>query len=91
LIHVNPLPPGGSTKFFKLECNDEFKEFDKIIKVEFSRSTTCLLNWRLCCSGEGVLSWIYARSNDINFNNKIKGNMMLAIKIEKECKTSSPS
>jgi hypothetical protein len=43
LIHVDPLPPGGSTKFFKLECSDELKELDKIIKVEFSGSTICLL------------------------------------------------
>jgi hypothetical protein len=35
---------GGSIKFFKLECNDELKERNKIIKVEFSRFATCVLN-----------------------------------------------
>lgn len=44
LIPVNPLPPGGSTKFFKPECSGEFKELNKIIKVKFSESTACLLN-----------------------------------------------
>ncbi len=44
LIHVDPLPQGGSTKFFKPKWNGELKELDKIIKVEFLGFTPCLLN-----------------------------------------------
>ncbi len=54
LIHVDPLPLGRSTKFFKLEYNGELKEGDIIIKVEFFRPTTCVLNWKLCHNGEGT-------------------------------------
>ncbi len=35
LIHVDPLPLVGSTKFFKFEYSGELKEGDIIIKVEF--------------------------------------------------------
>jgi hypothetical protein len=44
LIPINPLPPWGSTKFFKVECSGELKEGDKIIRVEFLGSTTCVLS-----------------------------------------------
>jgi hypothetical protein len=44
LIPINPLPPRGFTKFFKLECNGELKEGDRIIRVEFLGSTTCVLS-----------------------------------------------
>lgn len=40
MIHVDPLPLGGTAKFFKPEYNGELKEGDIIIRVEFSRSTT---------------------------------------------------
>ncbi len=35
---------GGSVKFFKLECNGELKEGDRIIKVQFSRFVACVLS-----------------------------------------------
>ncbi len=88
MIHVDPLPQGGSTKFLKRKCNGELKELHNIIKVEFLGSIACLLNYKFCCSGEGILNWVYARFNEINFSNKIEGNMMLAIKIEEERKIS---
>jgi hypothetical protein len=31
------------------------------------------------------LVWAYASSNDICFNNKIKSNKLLAIKLEENC------
>jgi len=41
-----------------------------------------VLNWRICRSGNGILNWVYASANEINFNNKIEGNQVLAIEIE---------
>ncbi len=35
------------------------------------------------------MSWAYARSNEINFSNKIESNKMLEIEIEDEHRTSS--
>jgi hypothetical protein len=43
-ILINPLPLGTSIKFFKLECNNEFKEGNIIIKVELSRFVVCILS-----------------------------------------------
>jgi len=83
LIPINPLPLGGSIKFFKLECSGELKEGDRIIRVEFSRSAACVLSWRLYCTREGILNWAYLGSNEINFSNK-----MLVIEIEDEHITS---
>ncbi len=89
MIHVDPLPLGGFAKLFKPECNGELQEGDRIIKVEFLGFVACVLSWRLCRSGKGVLSWAYEGSNEINFSNKIEGNRMLEIEIEEECKRSS--
>jgi len=55
-ICVNPLPLKGSTMFSKLECSGELKEGDRIIRVEFSRFVACVLIWRLCHSGKGILN-----------------------------------
>jgi hypothetical protein len=64
LIPIDPLPLGGSTKFFKLECNGEFKG-DKVIKVKNLRFATCVLSWRLYCNRKGILNWAYVGSNEI--------------------------
>jgi len=31
----------------------------------------------LCKNGEGALVWVYAHCDDVDFNNKIKGNKSL--------------
>jgi hypothetical protein len=64
LIPIDPLPLGGSTKFFKLECSGEFKG-DKVIKVKNLRFATCVLSWRLYCNRKGILNWAYVGSNEI--------------------------
>jgi hypothetical protein len=88
LILVDPLPLGSSVKFVKRKCNGELQEGDKIFRVEFLGFVACVLSWRLCRSRKGVLNWAYARSNEINFNNKIKGNRMLEVEIEEEHRSS---
>jgi hypothetical protein len=77
---------GGCAKKFNHEYNSELIKGDKIIRVEFIRSNVCVLNWRLYKSGEGILNWVYASSNEMNFSSKIEGNQVLAIEMEKECK-----
>jgi hypothetical protein len=62
---------------------------DRINRVEFLRFVACVLSWRLCHNGEGVLSWAYAGSNEINFNGKFEGNRMLEVEIEDKHITSS--
>jgi hypothetical protein len=47
---------GGCAKFFKLEDNSEFREGDRIVKIELSRTIDYVLSWRLCKSGERILS-----------------------------------
>jgi hypothetical protein len=47
---------GGCAKFFKFEHNNEFKEGDRLIRLEFSRTTIVLLNWKLCRRGERLLN-----------------------------------
>jgi len=84
LILVDPLPLRNSIKFIKPKCNGELQEGDRIFRVEFLGFVACVLSRKLCHSGKGVLNWAYTRSNEINFNNKIKGNRMLEIEIEEE-------
>jgi hypothetical protein len=43
-ILIDPLPLGSSAKFFKPECNNEFKEGDIIVKVKLSRFVVCVLS-----------------------------------------------
>jgi hypothetical protein len=31
---------------------------------------------------KGLLNWAYASSNEVNFNNKIKGNKMFVVEME---------
>jgi hypothetical protein len=47
---------GGCAKFFKLENNSEFREGDKIFRIELSKTVAYVLSWRLCKSGESILS-----------------------------------
>jgi hypothetical protein len=65
---------GGCAKFFKLEDNSEFREGDRIIRIELSRAITCVLSWRLCKSGERILSWVYVGVIEINFSSRIEVN-----------------
>jgi hypothetical protein len=75
---------GGCAKFFKCKHNNEFREGDKLVMLEFSRATIILLSWKLCKRGEGLLSWVYANVDEISFNSKIEGNCILAMEIEEE-------
>jgi hypothetical protein len=77
---------GGCAKFFKPEYNSEFREGDRINRIDLLRVVACVLSWRLCKSGEGILSWVYVGANDINFNSRIKDKWVLVIEIEKELK-----
>ncbi len=77
---------GGCAKFFKLENNNEFREGDRIIRIDLSRTIDYVLSWRLCKSGERILSWVYVGANEINFNSKIEDNKVFVIEIEKELK-----
>jgi hypothetical protein len=77
---------GRCAKNFKLEYNSEFKEEDRIIRIELSRAVAYVLSWRLCKSGEGILSWVYVGANEINFNSRIKDNWVLVIESEKKFK-----
>jgi len=61
-------------KVFKLENNNEFREGDKIIRIELSKAITYVLNW------------VYVGVNEINFNSKIKDIWVFIIEIEKELK-----
>jgi hypothetical protein len=65
---------GRCAKFFKLENNNEFREGDKIIRIELSKAITY------------VLSWVYVGANEINFSSKIEDIWVFIIEIEKELK-----
>ncbi len=77
---------GGCEKFFKLDHSSEFKEGDRITRVELFGVTTCVLNWRLCKSGDRILRWVYASVDEISFSIRIEGNQFLTIEIEEECR-----
>jgi hypothetical protein len=70
--------------FFKLEHNNEFKEGNRIIKVEFFGVVACVQSWKLCRNGDGMLSWVYAGVDDISFSSRIEGNRVLAIENEED-------
>jgi hypothetical protein len=59
---------GGSVKFFKPKDNNEFKEGDRIIRIEFYRVVAYVLGSK---SGERVLGWVYVGIIEINFISKI--------------------
>jgi hypothetical protein len=86
---VDPPLPRGCAKFFKFEHSNEFKEGDKLVRLEFSGATIVHLNWKLCRGSERLLSWVYVGVNKISFSNKIEGNRVLAIEIEKEQRMNS--
>jgi hypothetical protein len=69
-----------------LEYNNELREGNRIIIVEFLGSNACVLSWRLCKSGEIFLNWVFASSNEMNFSSEIESNKVLAIEMEEECK-----
>ncbi len=75
---------GGCAKFFKLDHSSEFREGDRIIRVELFGVTTCVLSWRLCKSGDRILRWVYASADEISFSIRIVGNRVLAIEMEEE-------
>jgi hypothetical protein len=76
----------GCAKFFKLEHCSEFREGNRIVKVEFYGVVACVQSWKLCKSGDGILSWVYAGVDEISFSSRIEGNQVLAIEIEEERK-----
>ncbi len=51
----SPLLEGG-VRFFKPKHNSEFREGNKIIRVELSRTTACVLSWKFCNSAERRLN-----------------------------------
>jgi len=71
-------------KFFRPEHSGKLAVGDKIIKLELTGHTTCILSWKLYRSVQGNLVWAYASFDDIHFNNKIEGNQVLAMKLEEE-------
>jgi hypothetical protein len=73
---------GGFAKFFKPKYNNEFKEGDRVIRVGFSKFDACVLRWKLYKNGEKVLVWGYASFDNITFNNNIKGNKLLELRME---------
>jgi hypothetical protein len=75
---------GGCPKNFKLEQINEFRGGDKLIRLEFFGTTIVLLNWKLCRGGKGLLSLVYEGANEISFNSKIEGNLIIAMEIEEE-------
>jgi hypothetical protein len=52
--------------------------------VELASCSTYVLSWKLCINGKEDLVWAYAGCDNICFNNKIKNNKLLAIKVEEE-------
>ncbi len=54
-FHVNPPLLRGCAKFFKPEHNNEFREGDKLVRLEFS-IYYCFSELKLCMGGEGLLS-----------------------------------
>jgi hypothetical protein len=85
-LHVDPPLLGGCAKFFKLEHSSEFREGDRIIRVELFGITTCVLSWRLCKSGDRILRWVYVGADEISFSSRIDDNRVLTIEIEEECR-----
>jgi hypothetical protein len=73
-LHVDSPLLEGCAKLFQLEYGSEFKEGDRIIRVELFGAIACVLSWRLYRSGDGMLNWVYACVNDINFSARIEGN-----------------
>ncbi len=81
---INPLLLGGFAKFLKPKSNNEFKEGDKVIRVELSKFDACVLRWKLYKNGEKVLVWGYAGSDNMTFSNNIKGNRLLELRMEED-------
>ncbi len=81
---INPPLFGGCAKFFQPKHSNDFKEGNRIIRVELSKVIACVISWRLCKSGNKVLSWVYVGANEIRFSSRIKGNQVWAIKIKEE-------
>jgi len=75
---------GRCEKFFNPKHNDEFRERDLLVMLEFFGTTIVFLSWKLCKRGEGLLSWVYVGANEISFNSKITGSYILAMEIEEE-------
>jgi hypothetical protein len=73
-LPIDPPLLRGCAKFFKLEDYNEFREGDRIVKMEFSRVVACFQSWKLCKSGDVILSWVYAGANEISFSHRIKSN-----------------
>jgi hypothetical protein len=43
-----------------------------------------VLSWKFCNNGKGRLNSVYMSDNKISFSNKIEGNRILAMKVEKK-------
>jgi hypothetical protein len=71
---VDPSLLKGCEKKFKLKHHSEFKEGDRIVKVEFFGVVACVQSWKLCKSGDGILSWVYVNVDEISFRSRIEGN-----------------
>ncbi len=84
MVPCRPAITRRCAKFFKPKHKYEFKEGDKLVKLEFFGAIIVFLSWKLCRRGKGLLSWVYACTNEISFNSKIEGNHILAMEIEEE-------
>ncbi len=72
-------------RFFKPEHNSNLQKGDQIVRLELFRSENHVLSWKLCRNGKGVLVWVFVGADDIQFNNKVNNNIIMALKIEVQC------
>jgi len=83
-LPINPLFLGGFAKKIKPKYSNEFKEGDKVIKVELFKFVACVLRWKLYKNGKRVLVWGYEGYDNITFSNSIKGNRLLELRMEED-------
>jgi hypothetical protein len=68
LIHTKFILLKGFVEFFKPEHSNNLQEGDRIVRLKFSRSEGHVVSLKLYKNGEGVLVWLFASANDIQFN-----------------------
>jgi hypothetical protein len=67
LVHVKLTLLKGFVRFFKPNHNSNLQEGNWIVKLEFFGSEGYVLSYKLCRNGEGVLVWVFASVDDIQF------------------------
>jgi hypothetical protein len=59
--------------------------------LEFFGNEGHVLSWKLCRNGKGVLVWVFAGLDDIQFTNKVDNNRTMALKIKVEHAGGNPN